>query len=111
MSELPTGRWWVALVCFERTGKPQDILPDHALGACGWMFTSGQNEDEARSFIERDIAHHGLHVVEFDRLTEIFEVGDIDPFDEHLAANVRAFEEGHRTAWGTINVYLGEGEA
>ena len=99
------------MVTFERDQDKQDILPDWAWGACGWMFTSGQDEDEACAFIERDIKFHGLKLIEIDRLTEVFGPDDIDPVDDHLAANVRSFEAGHRTAWGIIHGYKGEGEA
>jgi hypothetical protein len=75
------------------------------------MFTSGQNEEEAYEYLGRDIEFHGLKLIETDQLTEVFGPEDIDAVDDHLAANVREFEEGHRTAWGTLHCYKGEGEA
>ena len=99
------------MVTFERDKPIQDVLPDWAWGACGWMFTSGHDEDEACAYLTRDTEFHGLRVVEIDRLTEVFGPEDIDEFDDHLATNVRHFEEGHRTAWGAIHCYKGEGEA
>jgi hypothetical protein len=75
------------------------------------MFASGSDEDEAYGALKRDIEFHGLKLVEAEEFTEIFSAEDVDEIDDHLAANMRAFEEGHRTAWGTIHCYKGEGEA
>jgi len=75
------------------------------------MFTSGQDEEEACEFLKRDVEFHGLKLVEVDDLIEVFGPDDIDEIDDHLATDVRDFEEGHRTAWGTIRYYKGEGEA
>jgi len=111
VTELPSGRWWIALVTFERDNPTQDVLPDSAWGACGWMFTSGRDEDDACGYLKRDIEHHGLKLIEVEQLTEVFGLEDIETFDDHLAANVREFEEGHRTALGAIHCYKGDGEA
>lgn len=108
---LPSGRWWIAMVTFERDRPDQDVLPDTAWGACSWMFTSGQTEDEACGYLKRDLEYRGLRVVEIEDLTEVFGPDEIDDFDDHLALNVRNFEEGHRTAWGTMHCYRGDGEA
>jgi len=75
------------------------------------MFTSGQDEEEAVRHLHRGLQFHGLRLVEVDEMREVFRPEDIDELDEHLAANLRNFEEGHRTAWGTIRCYKGEGEA
>jgi hypothetical protein len=75
------------------------------------MFTSGQDEDEACGYLKRDVEFHGLRLLDIDDLTEVFGPDDIDQFDDHLATNVREFEEGHRTAWGTLHCYKGDGEA
>ena len=99
------------MVTFERINETQDTLPDWAWGACGWMFTSGQDEEEAAGYLKRDIEFHGLKLIDIDQLKEVFGPDDIDEIDDHLAANVRSFEQGHRTAWGTLHGYKGEGEA
>ena len=108
---LPSGRWWIGLITFERDKPNQEVLPDWAWGACGWMFTSGDDEDQACGYLQRDVEFHGLRLLEIDGLREVFGPDDIDEVDDHLAANVRNFEEGCRTSWGTLHCYKGEGEA
>lgn len=108
---MTDGRWWVALVTFERRDQNQDILPDTAQGACGWMLALASDEDEARRLIIRDIEHVGLRVLEIDNEREVFGVDEIEEIDGHLASNFREIESGRRTVWGTIHGYGGEGEA
>ena len=103
-------RRWVALVTFERHDA-QDILPEWALGACGWMLALASDEDAATELLMRDITHLGLRVVDIAKQREIFDEDEIEELDEHLAENVRNFEAGKKTAWGTIHCYRAEGEA
>ncbi|HEV2746110.1 MAG TPA: hypothetical protein VGW34_02285 [Allosphingosinicella sp.] len=108
---MTDGRWWVALVTFERRDEQQDILPVWAQGACGWMVALAPDEDTARALLVRDLEYHGLRVVEIAEEQEVFGEDEIDEMDDHLAANFRAIEPGKRTVWGTIHCYKGEGEA
>jgi len=50
-------------------------------------------------------------LVDIADLQEVYDLDDIEEFDEHLADNFKAIEPGKRTIWGTIHMYRGEGEA
>lgn len=108
---MTDGRWWVALVTFERRDEEQDILPDWAHGACGWMVALAPDEDTARHLLVRDVEFHGLRVVEVADEHEVFGEDEIVEIDEHLASNFRDIEPEKQTVWGTIHCYKGEGEA
>ncbi len=108
---MTDGRWWLALVTFERHDKEQDILPDWAQGACGWMVALAPDEEAARLLIARDIKHLGLLVIAIEEEREVFDEDEIEQIDDHLAMNFREIERGKCTVWGTIHCYKGEGEA
>lgn len=108
---MPDGRWWIALVTFERREQEQDILPEWAHGACGWMVALAQDDETARMLLVRDVEYHGLRVIDIADEEEVFSEEDIEQVDDHLAANFREFELGKQTVWGTIHCYKGEGEA
>lgn len=108
---MTDGRWWVALVTFERRDNEQDILPDWANGACGWMVALAPDEAAARELLVRDVEHHGLRVIEIDDEREVFGDDEIEQIDDHLAMKFREIEPGKETVWGTIHCYKGEGEA
>ena len=99
---VPDGRWWVALVTFERGDDSQEILPAEAQGACCWMAALAADEDAARSLLMRDLEHHALRVLEISDEQEIFELHEIKEIDEHLAKNFANIEMGKRTVWGTL---------
>ena len=104
-------RRWLALVTFERRDDEQEMVPDWAHGAGGWMIAVAATEDTARRLLIRDIEHCGLRVLEIDDLHEVFSLSDVEEVDDHLAANLRDIEPGKQTVWGTIHGYKGEGEA
>jgi hypothetical protein len=108
---MTDGRWWVALVTFERRDEEQDILPDWAHGACGWMVALAPDEETARGLLVRDVEHHGLRIIEIGNEREVFGDDEIEEVDHHLAMNFRKIETGKQTVWGTIHGYKGEGEA
>jgi hypothetical protein len=108
---MTDGRWWVALVTFERRDEDQDILPYTAQGACGWMLALAPDEETARSLLVRDVEHVGLRVLEIADEQEVFGEDEVEDIDEHLASNFREMEPGRQTVWGTIHCYRGEGEA
>jgi hypothetical protein len=91
------GRWWVALVTFERRHEGGDILPGWAQGACGWMVALSPDEDTARRLILRDLEHHQLRVLEIADTQEVFGENEIEEIDEHLALNFREIEAGKQT--------------
>lgn len=108
---MPDGRWWAALVTFERGEASQGILPQEAQGACGWMGAVAPDEDTACERLVRDLAFLGVRVLEISELQEIFEIDEFKNFDEHLADNFHVIEPGKLTVWGSIHCYMGDGEA
>jgi hypothetical protein len=109
--ENTNGRWWLALVTFERRYGEQDVLPEWAQGACGWMAALAPDEETMLQLLVRDVEHVGLRVLEITGQREVFVDDEIEEIDEHLADNFREIEPGKRTVWGTIHCYRGEGEA
>lgn len=108
---MTDGRWWAALVTFERSGEKQDSLPDWAQGASGWMIALAPDQDTARDLLVQDVKHVGLRVLEITDVQEVFDEDEIKEIDEHLAENFRDIEERKATVWGTLHCYKGEGEA
>lgn len=108
---MTDGRWWVALVTFERRDDEQDVLPYWAQGACGWMVALAPDENAARHLLKRDVEFQGLRVIEVADVREVFSEDEIEELDEHLASNFNDIEPETQTVWGTIHCYKGEGEA
>jgi hypothetical protein len=108
---MPEGRWWIAMVTFERRTEDQDILDETDQGAVGWLAALARGEDEARRLLVRDIEQVGLRVLEIADVREVFTVEEIAEFDAHLAKNFWHIEAGKQTVWGTIHCYAGDGEA
>ena len=104
-------RYWLSLVAFERAHPDQNVLPDWAEGAVGWMVALAPDGDTARDLLVRDLGQHGLRVLEVQEVQEVAGADQIEEIDEHLAANFRDIEPGKQTVWGTLNCYVGEGEA
>lgn len=71
-------RRWVALVTFERRAEQQDILPDWAQGACGWMVALAPDEETARGLLVRDVEYHGLRVISIDNARELFGDNEVE---------------------------------
>jgi hypothetical protein len=105
------GRWWLALVTFERREDEQEILPEWAHGGCGWMVALAPDEKTARGLLIRDVERCGLRVLEIEDERKVLYEDEIEEIDDHLAANFRALQLGMKTVWGTIHCYKGEGEA
>jgi hypothetical protein len=104
-------RIFTALVTFERTAPEVDLLPPEAQGAVGYMAVSATSEDDLRDALVTDLAFVGLRLLEIDEIREIDVQSLPDGLDAHLADNIRQWEPGRRTVWGTIHVYLADGEA
>jgi hypothetical protein len=104
-------RTWVALVTFERTDRPQAILPDEFLGACGWMGCVADDADDVPDLIRRALSAEGLRTVEVKEVEEVGATDEVEAFDAHLAENMGCIEPGKSTVWGTLHAYFAEGEA
>jgi hypothetical protein len=102
---------FIALVSFERTNDATDYLPAEAQGACGYMAVTAADEDEARDSLASELRQVNLHLLAIDEVFKV-ELEDLpDGIDEHLVQNMRTWEQGKRTVWGTIFTYASEGEA
>lgn len=108
---MTDGRWWAAIVTFERRNEEHNILPAWAHGACGWMVALAPDEAVARNLLQKDVEFHGFRVIEIENEREVFGEDEIEEIDDHLASNFRDIELGKKTVWGTIHCYKGEGEA
>jgi hypothetical protein len=104
-------RWWVAPVTFDCRDEGQDVLPDWAHGACGWMVAVAPDEEMARRRLVRDVEFCGLRVLEVDDVREVYSDKQVEEIDDHLASSLRDIEPGKQTVWGTIHGYKGDGEA
>ncbi|MBS0297200.1 MAG: hypothetical protein JSR45_12885 [Proteobacteria bacterium] len=104
-------RTWVALVTFERTDHPQTTLPDEYLGACGWMGCIADDAEDVPDVISRGLAADGLRLVQIQQIEEVGATEEVGEYDTHLAENMAAIEPGKRTVWGTLHVYVADGEA
>ena len=101
----------VCLVTFERTQVATDVSSDDCQGAVGYMAVDTVDEDEARDIFHSALSEVGLSLIEID-IHRVFEsADDLNDLDEHLAQNVRNWEYGKRTVWGTIHGYYADGHA
>ena len=108
---MSDGRWWAALVTFERGEASQDILPEEAQGACGWMGAVAPDEDPACTQLVMGLELLGVRVLQISDLQDVFEIDEFKNLDDHLADNFQVVELGKMTVWGSIHCYLGDGEA
>ena len=104
-------QWWVTLVTFERRTAGQEILPEWAQGACGWIACRSLDEESVRDLLARGFRHCGLKLLEIDKVRTLNDADDADEFDEHLASNMREAEAGASWVWGAIHCYRADGEA
>jgi hypothetical protein len=61
-------------VTFEPRDEAQDILPDWARGACGWIIALAPHQQTACGLLVRDVEYHGLRVIEIDHEREVMSV-------------------------------------
>lgn len=107
---MAANRTFTALVTFERTDPESDYLPPEAQGAVGYMAILATDEDDLRDALLADLNCVGLRLLEIDEIREINVKILPDAIDDHLADNIRNWEPGKRTVWGTIHIYLADGE-
>jgi hypothetical protein len=102
---------FVALVTFEHDGDDGDHLPLGYQGACGWMAIDADEAEEAVEILRESLAADGLKLVEAERVHAVGGAGQVESLDDHLADNMREWEPGRRTVWGTIHCYVGDRHA
>ncbi len=105
------GRVFVGLVSFCKDGDMKEILPPEAEGAVGYQAGLASSPEQFQLMLQADLASIGLRLVEVENIEEVEAIEDIYDIDEHLGQNVEAWETGKTTVWGTIHVYLDDGEA
>lgn len=108
---MATLRIYAALVTFERTASETPFLPAEAQGACGYMAIAAPDEDAVAGVVHASLAADKLRLIEVNDIAETSLENFPDELDEHLAENVKNWEPNKRTVWGTIHVYLADGEA
>lgn len=104
-------RIYTALVTFERTTADTAFLPSGAQGACGYMAVAAPDEDGVVDVLRNSLSAVGLRLIEIDQITERSLTNFPEDLDSHLAENVRNWEANRPTVWGTIHIYLADGEA
>ena len=102
---------FIALVTFENDGDALKLLPEGYQGACGWMAVRAISEEQASDQLRRVLREIDLKVLEIDDLLQVYSLEEIACYDEHLAANVEEWESEQTAVWGTLHVYLADGEA
>jgi hypothetical protein len=98
---------YLALVTFEHGDDEGDHLPLQYQGACGWMAVDAEDEEEAVDVLAGALAAERLVLVEAELLQAVSGAQDAERVDDHLADNMRDWEPGRRTVWGTIRCYVG----
>lgn len=99
---------FLALVTFEHDGDDGDHLPLGCQGASGWMAIDANEADEAIEGIGASLASVSLKLVSAERVHVVEGPNDVESLDDHLADNIRDWEPGRRTVWGTIHLYAGD---
>ena len=108
-------RWHIALADFVRASKNPDfkhVLVDHAYGAFGWFGVLVRAEDQVSKMISDCLAEIGLRVISVEDIQAVIDMDDIGDVDRHLHENILKRPVGDpKVVWGTIHIYLAEGEA
>jgi hypothetical protein len=66
-----------------------------------------EDEEEAVDVLAGALAADRLVLVEAELLQAVSGAQDAERADDHLADNMRDWEPGRRTVWGTIHRYVG----
>ena len=75
------------------------------------MAAKADTEERAAQSIHSELAQIGLRLVELDRMIEVTSMDEVANLDSHLAENMETWESGKKTVWGTMQTYVGDGEA
>ena len=104
-------KMFVGLVSFRKGRDLQQFLPTRAEGAVGWQAGKAENEDQFIKVLRANLEQIGLELDEVEKIREVESVEEIRRIDDHLGSNVETWEAGKSTVWGTIHIYLADGEA
>jgi hypothetical protein len=99
---------FVALVTFEHDGDQGDHLPLDCQGACGWMAIAADDAEDAAEVLNDSLSAEHLKLVGAEQFHLADSAEHVNSFDSQLAENMRNWEPGRSTVWGTIHAYIGE---
>ena len=104
-------RYYTALVTFERTEQETEYLPEDVQGAVGYFAIASKDEESAIETLRDGLEHEGLRLIEVDEISEFEHLNLPELDDEHLIQNIKNWEPDKYWTWGTLHVYLADGEA
>lgn len=99
----------LALVTFEHGGDYGERLPLNCQGACGWMVAEAANSQDVTRVFRASLAAERLRLIEVDEVQVVESAAQVEPFDKHLAENMRNWEPRRPTVWGTLHLYTEDG--
>lgn len=102
---------FLALVTFGHDGDSGEHLALGCQGACGWMAVSADDAEDAVEVLRASLAADKLELVEAERVHVVGDEQQAATLDDHLSDNMREWEPGRRTVWGTIHCYVGDRHA
>ncbi len=102
---------FLALVTFEHDGDSGDHLALGYQGACGWMAIDADDSEDAVKFLRESLAADKLKLIDAERVHVVDCAQQAASLDGHLSDNIREWEPGRRTVWGTIHCYVGDRHA
>ncbi|MBK6704541.1 MAG: hypothetical protein IPL62_17750 [Caulobacteraceae bacterium] len=98
---------FLAQVTFEHDGDSGEHLALSYQGACGWMAIDADDAKDAVDVLRKSLAADKLKLVEAERIHVVGGPQQAASLDDHLSDNMREWEPGRRTVWGTIHCYVG----
>jgi len=71
------------------------------------MAIAADNPEEAAEILKISLSAERLKLVEAEQFQIVDSADEAESVDTHLAENIRDWEPGRSTVWGTIHVYVG----
>jgi hypothetical protein len=102
---------FLALVTFEHDGDSGDHLALGFQGASGWMAIDADDAEDVVDVLRESLAADKLKLIEAERVHVVDGAQQAASLDDHLSDNMREWEPGRRTVWGTIHCYVGDRRA
>ena len=96
---------FLALVTFEHDGDDGKILPLDCQGACGWMAVEAHSPTEVARVMRSSLGAVRLKLIETDNVHVVRDAAEAEAHDAHLAKNMRSWQQGCSTVWGTLHCY------
>jgi len=87
------------------------ILPDEVQGAGGYMAVKCASEKNIWDKFSEELRQVDLRLLDVENIEEFVSISQVAEIDEHLSKNIENWQAGKATVWGTIHMYLADGEA